>query len=114
MLVKGLVDGLKLDPVNETMGQCESCENAKATCKPISKVCKPQCCEHFGNEVHTDVWGPAQVQTPGHNTYYVSFTDDYTHYTHITLLGVKSDTFNAYKAHETWAKTQHRANIKCL
>jgi hypothetical protein len=64
MLVKGMVDGLKLDPVHETMGQCGSCENPKATCKPISKVCEPQHHEHFGDEVHTDVWGPAQVQTP--------------------------------------------------
>jgi hypothetical protein len=44
----------------------------------------------------------------------MSFTDDYTHYIHITLLGVKSNTFDTYKAHKAWAKTQHGANIKCL
>ena len=42
MLTKGMVEGVKLDPAHETMGQCESCENAKATCKPIGKVREPQ------------------------------------------------------------------------
>ena len=46
--------------------------------------------------------------------YYVSFTDDHTRYTHITLLAVKLDTFDAYKAYEAWAKTQHSTRIKCL
>ena len=114
MLMKGMVEGVKLDPTHETMGQCKSCENTKATRKPISKVREPQRCEHLGNKVHSDVWGPAHVQTPGHKTYYVSFTDNHTCYTHITLLATKLDMFNTYKVYEAWANTQHGTKIKHL
>ncbi|KIJ11040.1 hypothetical protein PAXINDRAFT_36693, partial [Paxillus involutus ATCC 200175] len=62
MLSKGMVEGVKLDPANETMGQCESCENVKATRKPIGKVRKPQHHEMFSDEVHSNIWGPTQVQ----------------------------------------------------
>ena len=109
MLSRGMVEGVKLDPAHKTMGQCESCENAKATHKPIGKIREPQRHEHFGDEVHSDVWGPAPVQMPGHKSYYALFTDDFTQYTHITLLAAKSDTFNAYKAYKAWAKTQHES-----
>ena len=69
MLSKGMVEGIKLDPVHETMGQ--SCENVKATRKPIGNICGPRCHEHFGDEVHSDVWGPTPVQTQGHKLYYI-------------------------------------------
>ncbi|KIJ14154.1 hypothetical protein PAXINDRAFT_41846, partial [Paxillus involutus ATCC 200175] len=62
MLAKGAVEGVKLDPLHETMGQCESCEYAKATCKPIGKIHEPKHCEKFGDEVHTDLWGPSPIQ----------------------------------------------------
>ena len=114
MLSKGMVEGIKLDPVHETMGQCKSCKNVKATRKPIGKICEPQHHKHFSNEVHSDVWGPTPVQTPGHKSYYASFTNDFTWYTHITLLTAKSDMFNAYKAYKVWAKMQHDIKIKCL
>ena len=114
MLSKGMAEGIKLDPVHETMGQCESCENAKATCKPIGKIREPQHCKHFGDKVHSDVWGPAPVQTPGHKSYYALFTNDFTQYMHVTLLAAKSDTFNAYKAYKAWAKMQHDTKIKRL
>ncbi|KIJ10366.1 hypothetical protein PAXINDRAFT_37090, partial [Paxillus involutus ATCC 200175] len=62
MLAKGMVEGVKLDPLHETMGQCESCEYAKATRKPIGKVREPKRREKFGDEVHTDLWGPSPTQ----------------------------------------------------
>ncbi|KAG1829212.1 hypothetical protein DFJ58DRAFT_671986 [Suillus subalutaceus] len=42
MLVKGMAEGVKLDPNHTTMGQCKSCKYAKATCKPIGKECNPK------------------------------------------------------------------------
>ena len=52
------------------------------------------------------MWGPSPVQTPGHKEYYVSFTDDYTRWTHLELLASKDKTFEAYKNFEMWAKVQ--------
>ncbi|KIJ10699.1 hypothetical protein PAXINDRAFT_85592, partial [Paxillus involutus ATCC 200175] len=62
MLAKGMVEGVCLDPLHETMGQCEACKYVKATRKPIGKEREPKHCETFGDEVHTDLWGPSPVQ----------------------------------------------------
>ena len=96
------------------MGQCESCEYGKAICKPIGTVREPKQCERFGDEVHTDLWGPSDIQTPGHKKFYVSFTDDYTRYMHLYLLAAKSDTFNTYKTYAAWVKMQCGTVIKWL
>ncbi|KIK35576.1 hypothetical protein CY34DRAFT_29060, partial [Suillus luteus UH-Slu-Lm8-n1] len=62
MLAKGMIEGVKLDPSHTTMDQCESCEYAKATWKPIGKEQDPKWCENIGDKVHTNLWGPSQVQ----------------------------------------------------
>ncbi|KIO09074.1 hypothetical protein M404DRAFT_110358, partial [Pisolithus tinctorius Marx 270] len=68
MLKDGTITGIKLDEAHSTMGTCNSCEYAKATQKPIGKErchtpkCNPPHCEHLGDEVHTDLWGPSLVQ----------------------------------------------------
>ncbi|KIK74922.1 hypothetical protein PAXRUDRAFT_101352, partial [Paxillus rubicundulus Ve08.2h10] len=58
MLSKGMVEGVRLDPLHETMGQCEACEYAKATHKPIGKEHEPKYCPTFSDEVHMDLWDP--------------------------------------------------------
>lgn len=114
MLVKGMIEGIKLDPTQETMGQCESCEYAKATRKPIGDSRDPKRHENLGDEVHSDLWGPSPTQTQGGKSYYCSFTDDHTRYTSLYLQSAKSDTFGSYTTYEAWLKTQHGANIKRL
>jgi len=102
MLAKGMVEGVQLDLKHEMMGQCEACEYAKATRKPIGKECEPKWQDKLGDEVHTDLWGPSQVQTPSRKSYYVSFIDDNTRYTCLYLQSAKSDTFESYKTYEAW------------
>jgi len=100
MLAKGMVTSVKLHLDHATTGQSEACEYGKATCKPIRKDHEPKRCEKFGDEVHTDIWGPSPMQTPAKKTYYVMFTDDHTRYTHLHLMVAKSDTFDAYCQYE--------------
>jgi hypothetical protein len=114
MLSKGMIDSVQLNPKHETMSQCEACELAKATRKPIGKEREPKRQENLGDEVHTDLWGPSQVQMPGGKTYYASFTDDHTRYTCLYLQSVKSDTFESYRTYEAWLQTQHNAKVKRL
>ena len=49
------------------------------------------------------MWGPSLVQTPGHKEYYISFTDDYTRWTHLRLLASKNEVLCAYQDFEAWA-----------
>jgi hypothetical protein len=51
----------------------------------------------FGDEVHSDLWGPAPIQSMGKWKYYITFTDDSTCYTCLTALHSKDKALNAYK-----------------
>ena len=114
MLAKGMITGVELDPDHSTMGQCTSCEYGKATRQPIRKVHDPSHVEKLSDEIHTNVWGPSPVQTPGKQSYYCSFTDDHTHYTRVSLMLVKSNMFQSYLEFESWLKTQHGTAVKWL
>ena len=81
MLKDSTITGLTLDKAHPNMGACDSCEYAKTTHKLIRKECNPSRHKNLGDKVHTDLWGPSPVQMPGHSQYYVSFTDNHTHYT---------------------------------
>jgi hypothetical protein len=91
---------------------CESCEYAKATRKPISKERQAEQASAFGDEIHSDVWGPSPIPTIGGRNYYVTFTDDYSRYTSLELLKSKDKTLDAYKSYAMWAQTQHNVKIK--
>ena len=77
LLAKGLVEGITLDKESEA-SVCESCEWAKGTRKAIVKAQDGDRCEAVGDEVHSDLWGPAPVETLGRKRYYISFTDDHS------------------------------------
>ena len=79
---------------------CESCIYAKATRKPVLKVRDGERATKFGEEIHSDLWGPAPVTTKGGKKYYITFTDDMSHLTHLYLLHAKSDAFQTYKEYE--------------
>jgi hypothetical protein len=68
----------------------------------------------FGQEIHSDVWGPAPIESKGGKHYYVTHIDDCSQLTHLTLLRKKSEAPVAYKDFDAWCKTQLDAWIKIL
>ena len=110
---QGLVTGVELLEPSEVT-PCDSCTYTKMTHKAISKECEGPCTSHFGGEIHSDIWGPSHTKTLGGRSYYVSFTDDKTHYTCAYLLTHKSKAFQAYLTFKAWSCTQHNAKIKTL
>jgi len=62
LMKDGLVRGVKLDE-SSVASICESCEWAKGTRKPIQKVRQRERASEIGEEVHSDLWGPAPVET---------------------------------------------------
>jgi len=44
---------------------CESCEYAKTTRKPINKERQAAPANAFGDEIHSDLWGPSPIPTIG-------------------------------------------------
>ena len=96
LIQKGLVTGLELKDSPTPFTHCSSCIYVKAQCKSVPIVCKWVCATEYGAEVHTDVWGPSKIATLAGRHYYVLFTDDYTHETHLFLLRQKSEVFTVY------------------
>jgi hypothetical protein len=54
----GFVTGIALDP-NSQEEHCEACLYSWATSQPVPKVRISPQAEAFGEEIHTDVWGPS-------------------------------------------------------
>jgi hypothetical protein len=110
----GLVSGLKVDLSTDEPTFCESCVYAKAKRKPIEKERQGEHAKDFAGEVHTDLWGPAPVETYGGCRYYISFINDKMRLTYLHLLRQKSEAFTAYKSFESWCNTQHNAHVRIL
>jgi hypothetical protein len=92
----------------------ESCEFAKMTRKPIQKFRDARRAENLGEEIHSDVWGPAPVHTIHHKEYYASFTNDNSRYAHIYLMAHKDEVLEHYLANEAWWKMQKNVKIHLI
>ena len=114
LISQGFVTGVKLVSAPDAEFFCESCVYAKVTRKPVPKTRKGKCAKKFGEEVHSNLWGPAPVETKGGRCYYVTFIDDYTRFTHLYLLRTKDEAFEAYQKFEAWSENQLKARIHVL
>ncbi len=86
----GFVHGVAIDhdvPIPEF---CEVCVRAKKFRKLVAKVANREQASEFTDCVHSDVWGPAPIESLGHKCYFVTFIDDATHYTRLYLLQHKN------------------------
>jgi hypothetical protein len=108
LVENGVVEGVMLDKLSNIQS-CNSCEYAKAHRKPIRKEQDAPRATALGDEVHSDLWGPAPIQTINGRRYYTSFTDDHTRYSHLYLLRAKDETLDAYKTYEAELLTQRKA-----
>ena len=114
LVTSGAVVGVELDTSSQET-DCDACIFARATRLPIPKVRISAPAQDFGDEIHTDVWGPATIATRQSRRYFITFTDDATRYTTTFLLRTKDEALDAYKMYEAWAVTQHHCQaIKVL
>ncbi|CAA7270361.1 unnamed protein product [Cyclocybe aegerita] len=87
LVKQGLVTGVVLEGDDRRMHTCESCEYAKATRKRVRKEQEEPC---------ADLWGLAHTKMIHKKQYYVSFSDDATRYTCLSLLRHKDEAFDTY------------------
>jgi transposase InsO family protein len=114
LIESGAVTGVNLDPSSKEAA-CDACIFAHATRQPVPKVQISPSAQHFGDEIHTDVWGPSSTPTRQGRKYFITFTDDATRYTVTFLMRTKDEVLEAYKSFEAWALTQqHFKGIKAL
>ena len=86
----GLIDKKPVD-----LSFCENCVYGKKARHPFPKsvyIAK------FPLEyVHSDFWGPAQVETVGGKRYFISFIDHFSRKLWVYLLRTKDEAFDTFK-----------------
>jgi hypothetical protein len=112
LITNNIVTGLALVNLDEPL-ECEACIKAKLVCQEIASEHEGERATTFGQEIWSDVWGPAKVPTLGGQKYFVSFTDDHSRWLTVYLLETK-DVFKAYKSFEAWVATHLNVGIACL
>lgn len=64
--------------------------------------------------VHTDICGPIQPTTHDGKKYFLTFIDDFTHFTVTYLLKQKSETLEKFKEYEAWITNHFERNISII
>ena len=62
--------------------------------------------------IHSDVWGPSPISTPGGSCYFVIFVDDFSQYTWIYLFKNRSKLYQIYRDFTKMIKTRFSKPIK--
>ena len=96
MVCMDAVTGLKVD--REGIQDCSACQKGKQTQNIIPHSTHERATEVLG-QVFSDVCGPMENSTVEGYCYFITFTDDYSRYTHISFCKTKDDALEAFK---TW------------
>lgn len=64
--------------------------------------------------IHTDVWGPAPIESANGFRYFVHFIDAYSKFTWIYRIKKKSDVFTVFQQFKSMVELQHNTKIKML
>ncbi|KAF8835113.1 hypothetical protein BDN67DRAFT_913596, partial [Paxillus ammoniavirescens] len=64
LVVNVFVTGLQLVPSEDgDKTFCQSCVTAKLKHRPVPKECEGEHVSEYAGEVHSDLWGPAPIQS---------------------------------------------------
>ena len=88
--VKQLVSRGLLGSVSNKSFDCMPCQFGKQTILPFKNRVS-HALSSF-DLIHSDVWGPSLISTPGGSRYFVIFVDDFSQYTWIYLFKNRYDT----------------------
>ncbi|KAH9685121.1 Integrase catalytic domain-containing protein [Citrus sinensis] len=95
-----------------SLGFCEDCILGKA-----SRL-KFESAVHSTKEklayIHSDLWGPAQVDSLGGCRYFLSFIDDYSKMVWVYVLKTKDEVLERFKRCKILVETQTNLKVKAL
>ena len=104
---EGLVDGLEIDESSIPSRSCDSCIQAKQAHKPFPKEAENRSSTP-GERFMGDVWGPTK-RSVGRFHYFITFTDDASHFITVLFLQDKAEAFDPIKGHVAMLRKQNRA-----
>ncbi|CAL8995150.1 unnamed protein product [Prunus brigantina] len=91
---------------------CDICELAKSHRVPFP-LRSNQSLIPF-SLVHSDVWGPSKIPTPGGARWFVTFIDDCTRMTWVSLLKTKGEVSSKFQQFYHMVETQFHTRIQVL
>ena len=112
MQSKGVVIRLPTFKEKEINGVCGACQFGKQHRHPFPK--ERNVSKGLLDVVHSDVWGPAQTATFGGCRYYVTFIDDFSRYTWIFPMRMKSEVFTHFQKFKSEVEKTIGHNVRCL
>ena len=62
--------------------------------------------------IHSDIWGPATISSMSKVRYFITFIDECTRMTWVSLLHKKSDASIAFQEFHNMVKTQFQKQIQ--
>ncbi|GJY85226.1 retrotransposon protein, putative, ty1-copia subclass [Tanacetum coccineum] len=105
-------DGLLKSTDEESFDKYVSCLSGKMTRKPFPHHTE-RATDLIGI-IHTDACGPLRHVLRQGVSYFITFTDDYSHYGYIYLLKHKHEVFETFKVFKNEVENQLEKTIKAL
>ncbi|GKB10185.1 retrotransposon protein, putative, ty1-copia subclass [Tanacetum coccineum] len=104
----GLINSIDI----ELLGKYVSCLSGKMARKPYSH--QVERAKDLLGLIHTDVCGPFRIVSRQGASYFITFTDDFSHYGYVYLLKHKHEVFETFKVFQKEVENQLGKTIKSL
>nr|GEW40259.1 hypothetical protein [Tanacetum cinerariifolium] len=105
-------DGLLNSIDIESLGKCLSSMSGKMARKPYSH--QVERAKDLLGLIHTDVCAPFKIVSRQGASFFVTFTDDFSHYGYVYLLKHKHEVFETFKVFQKEVENQLGKTIKSL
>nr|GEV77640.1 hypothetical protein [Tanacetum cinerariifolium] len=105
-------EGLIRSIDDESFDQCISCLSGKMTRK--SFLNRPERATDLLGIIHTDVCGILRHISRQGASYFITFTDDYSHYGYVYLLKHKHEVFKTFKVFKNGVEINSGRQIKAI
>ncbi|GKA37695.1 zinc finger, CCHC-type containing protein [Tanacetum coccineum] len=105
-------DGLLNSTDIKSFEKCVACMSGKMARKPDSH--QVERAKDLLGLIHTDVCGPFKIMSRQGASYFVTFTDDFSHYGYVYLLKHKHEVFETFKVFQKEVENQLGNSIKSL
>ena len=113
MVLNKILEHLNVHASADTTFQfCDACQYGK-----LHQISLPSVDLHTTGAfqvIDSDVWGPSPYLSPEGYRYYIFFVDDFTCYTWIFPLRLKSEVVGMFQYFNKMIERQFNAKIKCL
>ena len=91
------------------MSTCEYCLIGKTTRKPFGKGTRAKIPLQL---IHSDICGPMSVRARHGTLYFITFIDDFTHYSHVYLISHKLKVLDCFRRYINLVENQLDKKIK--